>query len=882
MRALSKFEKGIIRVENPPISNIDVLSPNSRENETSETLLKVKIRFAFDAIRVVANGGRTVRLELKKSNNPQVPTAQKTTDTTLSPSFSTMSKIESTHVGKVENLTVSVFEFDILKSLPDDSISKLKFGHPIEYSYLRAVKTQIPLGVKESPPKSDRDYLLHKLEIGVDPATLSETFTLSQPGKVNKQTTKNVDSFYTRPVTSTTGYQRMKLYSPFVVYEEYITLSLNNFLSSQVFEFSYIDFTGTPIEFAEVRVPTYTIYNNLSLLQYSGRISVNTNYKLSSQIPIRTEYVRNITSTNSLSVSKYDSQATSSRSKTPKITRTHYTAPGVSSKSIKFTSRVFGLPGRRSKISKQSNSTKSFVIPFYIDLLGTSTSVKITKVPKGTLRLTVGIKNLTKNDTRFTEVATARALSNSASIGFVFPKVDCTYEVRLTTTDKKGRSKIGCNILTYDHINAYKNAVLNISKPLLVGDQSVKFTIAANFNAAGRQDIINLIDSIKAAGVSETVLSAAGYTSDSALYSETFSCLVEKIDFDTGLQSYFKELQLGPAGTSFTDRMTSLNGAAYVFSLGVRSPSSLIPQQPTYKFGTFGGRYLRSLPSNSSATENAKSGATFQVLDSGIKQTAVVETTAVFGKITNVTITNTPRNSNLLLWTYDGLVDELDHFQVFGSADGVECLLGCSFLSNSYEDSILYDRVGVVTYRIRPVHLTMEPGTSFSISVLKHKTLPSIIEQNFSNGHFWTNQTTAINSSLFANTIEQHAEKDSKTSMSKTINQENTRPNVSSQSEDSVETSAGLFSTVQHRKSSPRTTFPLYSIAESSTIFVPTNQFVADAIASQQLSGVQPLSTITLSSVDVENSLRESQITSVTSTVIVSSTQDIAFKRVLR
>ena len=164
MRALAKFVTGILRVESPPISRVEVI----RSSEERSATLRVRVRFAFDTSRVTSNGGRTVRLELKRSGNPQIAPAARNS----SPGFESIAEIEAQHVRNVENITIKVFNFDIARSIPDDAISQLKSGAPIEYQYLLAVPATTEPAASSIPQISDRDYLLRKLEAGIDPATL--------------------------------------------------------------------------------------------------------------------------------------------------------------------------------------------------------------------------------------------------------------------------------------------------------------------------------------------------------------------------------------------------------------------------------------------------------------------------------------------------------------------------------------------------------------------------------------------------------------------------------------------------------------------------------------------------------------------------------------
>ena len=872
MRALAKFVTGILRVESPPISRVEVI----RSSEERSATLRVRVRFAFDTSRVTSNGGRTVRLELKRSGNPQIAPAARNS----SPGFESIAEIEAQHVRNVENITIKVFNFDIARSIPDDAISQLKSGAPIEYQYLLAVPATTEPAASSIPQISDRDYLLRKLEAGIDPATLKESFPVRDPSKKSVAAVSLIDSYYTRPVSTTSSYQKMKLYSTLQIFEQDIEISTQDFLAASVYEFSYIDYTGTPIEFVEVRVQGSNIYEDLKKLQYSSVEGLVSENNFESSNPQVLEYVRDIVSNSSLVSTEFRSNVQTGESRKPQILRTHYQLPGSERQSIKFDSRVIGLPSRRSRVASNPNSTKSTVIPFYVDNTRDPLRIVIKRLPPQALRVAVHIRNVTKGDDAFTELTSQRVVSeilNSLQINL--PEPDCTYEIKISSTDRKFRTVYGVNSVVYSNTTPYKNAFIRVSSPSLIGDQSVKFNISANFTDAGRQDLTELIDIINSSGVSTTTLSVDGYVSDPDLYSEVFSCRIERINLETGEQTYTKEIPLSPGGIDFVDRVDSSAGAAYVFSLGMRSPASLFPQQAYYKFGTFGGKYLSSLPSDASVAFDARSGAPFEKVDSGIKRVVEIPKTTLRGSVSSITLSKTMRETALLEWSYVGDLTEVDHFQVFGAADGVECLLGCSFRETAYEDSVLHDRVGVVTYRVRPVYISLEPGESLSVTTYRRATIPTILLPNFNNGQQWMQPITAVNSSITVDTAESYSQEYVDYFSTEIVKRE--RRSTSTQSAGDLrrfQTSSGLASISMNNRSPPRNTFNPAPIPESQQIVSPINSFSLAAIVEQQISPTtagQLRSSSRSDSITTEASLRPSGNDE-------SRSQSVAYRRNLR
>jgi hypothetical protein len=868
MRALAKFQTGILRVENPPISAINVV----RAPDSTTTNVTVKIRFAFDAIRVVANGGRTVRLETKTSSNPQLPAAAASSNSTSPPSFSSISSLESQHASRLENISVKVFQFDIMKSIPDEAITPLRSGLPIEYLYLLATPAQQTIVNRESVSISDRDYLVSVLESGTDPATLSETFPVPDPARKSKTPLVKPGSYYTRPSSSKSSYQKMRLYSSYQVFEQEISMTADEFLSSTVYEFSYLDYTGTPIEFVEVRVQPSTLYTELQKLDYTVGKSLIQHSNYTPALPDIAKYEREIISTSSIVSSEFTQDESYERSRRPRVIRTHYKLLDASRLSIAFESRVIGLPSRRSKISSKPNSTKPAVIPFYINVRGDTVTAVIKSLPPRVIRVGILVRNVTKGDDDFTEVLSTRVNGEkSNSVAFTFPQPDCLYEVKLNVTDRKQRTITSSNTIVFNYATPYRNASIRVSQPALIGDQKVKFTISADFNDAGRQDLVNLINIIGSNNVSSTTLSVDGFTSDPNLYSEVFSCRVEKIDLETGEQTYTKELPLSLQGIDFVDKVPANSGAAYVFSLGMRSPSSLIPSQSTYKFGTFGGRYLASLPSNAAAFDDFRSGAPFEKVDSGIKSIVEVPTTTLRGSVSSITVSQTMRDTNLVEWTYLGDLTEVDHFQVFGSADGAECLLGCSFRQTSYEDSQLYNRVGVVTYRVRPVYVSYEPGESFTVSLYRKSTVPTIVLPLFQNGQQWRQPAvTAVNSSITVDTPETSAQQYEDFFSTEIRRRE--RRSTSTRGTGTLQrfaNASGLASVQIEDRSAPRTTFNPAPEVQSSPLLVPPNLFRTQTLIDRQIDGSSSAST----SLTTENSETATEST---------TSQRISYRRTAR
>jgi hypothetical protein len=98
--------------------------------------------------------------------------------------------------------------------------------------------------------------------------------------------------------------------------------------------------------------------------------------------------------------------------------------------------------------------------------------------------------------------------------------------------------------------------------------------------------------------------------------------------------------------------------------------------------------------------------------------------------ITNVDIVRNRGGFNTVRWSVAGNVEIVDHYRIYASADGLECLLGCSLRTagdNVFFDSEMFDRVGLVTYRVVPVLLDFSEAAAASDSIFTLRSEPDFI-----------------------------------------------------------------------------------------------------------------------------------------------------------
>ena len=129
----------------------------------------------------------------------------------------------------------------------------------------------------------------------------------------------------------------------------------------------------------------------------------------------------------------------------------------------------------------------------------------------------------------------------------------------------------------------------------------------------------------------------------------------------------------------------------------------------------------------------------------GIRSTLLIEgNQPETGKITKLSVTPLPGRYNSIKWEFTGDRSKVDHFQVYGEYLGIEKLLGCAFVSDSWPDNQLYDKRGEIRYRVRPVFNDFTLGEPIDTGRIEINHTPtSILANGFVPG-----------SSILRNTLE--------------------------------------------------------------------------------------------------------------------------------
>lgn len=210
----------------------------------------------------------------------------------------------------------------------------------------------------------------------------------------------------------------------------------------------------------------------------------------------------------------------------------------------------------------------------------------------------------------------------------------------------------------------------------------------------------------------------------------------------------FKDLSAFPDNLKTLKQFSLLDDYLYIVKLGIRDPAALLPTQQTvtesvdnrssflskkYKFRL--NLKKSTLPSKKTLeSESSKSlKENFDIFYVGLEEYIKTSAEKYYPKVINTSVTRTYINYNLISWSIVGDANSIDHFRVYAIYDGVEASLGCAHSHTNdtiyfYEDHEMYDKIGVVTYLIKPVLLNfIEIEDVESVSIRIDSDAPSYL-----------------------------------------------------------------------------------------------------------------------------------------------------------
>ena len=712
MKALIRNVENFLRIENPPFRDAAIFE----EDQVSK--IRFTIRFAFNAVIAANDGNPTVKLRLlraQSSPSKSLAASKYFSLKTIGERAKFYSEMDGSDV-------IYKQDFNILRSLPDDKLSSLKNGLPINYEYTTSVQVvSDSLETESEDPLATRKYLIGLLEKGIDPAAISENFPVIDATRgIEDKHTASRESNYTRQVEKKSSQTLSSVNSEFALFEQEVVMDLDKFSKATVYEFLYAGFR-------ERRPTRSRVLINVDASSIIAKIRGYTETTQTKSFEKRIDSVYAIV----------PDAFTEARLSVPKISRVVKLLDS-GEYSTNFTGLISGRPSSSNGRSKFTARQEPDIFPFYIQENAGVVEAKIDRLPPETIRVDVLARVLSAGQGRYSIVGSlSTGFSSSVSIPLNLSANDTKYEIRIAACDIHSRVTQSSNSIIYDSKRTFSGATLSVTSPESAGQKRKKVFVSATLTSSGRQDLVNIIEQLNSAGISSDII--ASIKNDPTSYSQIFSFRAEIITLSDGKQTFSQEFSPGNAAAAveYSFNSTDPVGTVLTISLGMKSPDALVPAQSRYRFGKFAGRFRQSQPSAASIERNQKSGESFDYVDTGIKKTILISESSQPDTISNIEVSKTFRSSVLLSWKYDGPVREVDHFQVFGSYEGYECLLGCSFLSLSFEDKILANRVGSVTYSVRPIFLNMVPGNRASITIKNEKSLPDILDSTFSQGKSW-------------------------------------------------------------------------------------------------------------------------------------------------
>lgn len=724
MRFISRNVDGVLRVENPPFRVASISEVNGEE------VVKLRIRFAFDAIRAVNEGKLTVKLVLRKNSTKSARKKLLPQTISLKEAARSLAAISSSGVSSSSlEFSTKEFVFDLLDSIPDESIRLLKAGEKIKYEYLKTVRSQVQEQITEtlSQKSNAKEYMLSLVSTGIDPATLSETFPVPDPvtGK-NEKKQKSKFNFFTRKVTRLNDFENEFILSNFLIFEKEIELSKQEFIEHPFYEFDYLGIQERSATKSSVKI-------KLDIFEVLNNLDVYSQQNLQNEDKVFEKRIDSYFAINSGQFSGVNRLSTS-----PSIVRTVNPAISKDKSASPFKSKVYGNASSPNGKGFSTLRQEPDIFPLFVTSNEEGTIVDLLKSPPGTVRVEILAKNLTKKELAYKVLAASPANSGSRiSIPVTLENKNSVYEIKVRSYDLKGRATLSSNTVTFSNKLSYQGATISVSQVRKISSGQSSISIGASLTNSGRQDLTGIISQLTAAGVSEEVLNTL--RTDSSLYSEIFSFRVEETSLSTGIQRFSKELtpSADSPNAEYVFASSDPLGTVLTISLGMKSPDSLIPSQSNFRFGKFGGFYRQSQPSFASLEKNKKSGEQFDYTDTGVKVTVFVPPEPTTGEILELTATRTFRSSTFLRWTYSGDLSGVDHFQILGSSFDSECLLGCAYGTLSFEDTVLSERIGISKYSVRPVYSDLSTGNPAEVYQTVNSSLPKILSPKFNQGSTW-------------------------------------------------------------------------------------------------------------------------------------------------
>jgi hypothetical protein len=421
-----------------------------------------------------------------------------------------------------------------------------------------------------------------------------------------------------------------------------------------------------------------------------------------------------------------------------------------------FSTRVYKNKSNDVSIALRNGSKQdSEDVKFHITRKEDSVLIKVTKLASDVAESIVLRRDITRNEESFSHLSTDASKSRSTDRSPQYTDSTCedghNYEYAIGLIDKFGSLEVSDTKHRYTFIRKQEGVKLRIANVASKIEKNggntariVSFSIVPSQvgKKSNSQYQVMKNNAIPTSSISDFIESPD--THDPIFY---FEITRENIDTgDVELCGVFTTTEFvdDSAKIESTLPLTPLKtdgSYKYNVRLGVESAAALITNQyaiavsrdgKKYPFHSYKFRKTDRL-ANSTPSDREIQGSykpLFNLIDTGVEASVKVTGTKRTVSISSVDVIRNRGGFNVIKWRVEGNEDVIDHYRVYASADGIECLLGCVLRApgeNVFFDSEMFDRVGLVTYRVAPVLLDFSETTSVTESIFTLRNEPDFI-----------------------------------------------------------------------------------------------------------------------------------------------------------
>lgn len=603
---------------------------------------------------------------------------------------------------------------------------------------------------------------------GSDPAMASTKFPVQDPGSI--RITKNENALRLDSKTKTNPmsvyrrlgqpgvYRTLKYTTDYFQVKHTVSLPFATLTTTPqlFFHIEAIDRLGVTLDYAVSKIETVSIIEdaNRQIANSTGSTGVTT-----------TIYTREVQPPRTTRLGYFVPSQLPPLTQSGIIRGNPVIVRRINKRENDFSTSHVGKVFLRKRAIGTDKSKGSDEVPFFLNRKEDNLQAVIPKLPQGIVAVGLQRRDVSRLS-GFVNVGAMELVQAGSSVTFTDTGMRdvTTYEYRIKFIDNKSNQRYSTNTCLYRFVSS----VLSPSAFLSVANVST--TPAATSIGNVPLVTIQLNSSIADRGIadSDTILAGTGGNRGTLLaeqslnpgnYSPAMAYYVKRFNIRTG------EIEnIGIfTDANIVDDSALPNGSAksatplsffeeyrYIISLCLIPPSSLSTNLVTkavdpstgrqYTFNSYKFRSrnrFTDLPSSNEMSNLSSRSVLRRNTDStqvGIECSVKVSFESLMPKVTDIDVRKTYNRSNLVTWRVSGDPRLVDHFQVYAEADGIKALIGCTHAFTNdgtyrYDDTQLYERLGSVTYSVKPVTLDLTRIDSGAyVSIVKDNTLPDYLK----------------------------------------------------------------------------------------------------------------------------------------------------------